>query len=112
MLNDEDGSTAIPLADAEARLVGLLLDGLDVLARLAMAADAATTDSVALDEVQRPACRLVIDERAGLVALGAVQPDGSVRAVQGYALHAVRERLRLLAESGKAEDVARPSQWH
>lgn len=107
----DDAAETVTLEDAEVRLVGALLDGLDLLARLALAAEAATTEGVSLDDVQRPRLRLVLDEAAGMVALGAYQPDGSVRRLQGYDLGGVQARLRDLAAAGQT-DATGPTQWH
>ena len=112
MVND-DGSEVVTLADAEVRLIAQVLDGVSALARLRLAAEsgAAETD---IDDVPTPALRVVLDDAAGLLALGVQQPDGRVQQLAGYHLRAVRERLALLAEARLRDDDGGtpPQAWH
>ncbi len=112
-MQDDSNDETMSVPDAEIIIIGQALDALGRLARLRLAI-AENRPEVDVDDVAQPALRIVLDDAAGLLALGIQQRDGRVQQLAGYHLNAVRARLALLADATLREEDGGtpPASWH
>jgi len=95
----------LALADADAALVGTIVDAVHALARLHLAAEQSANAPDGIDpaevDLSRPV-RFVLDENTDLIGLGLVQRDGTIRRLNGWHLSKLQAHLRAVVSGDEA----------